>query len=115
MDDIMSMLAQALRPMERKFFKRAVCADGFTVSVQASEFSYCTPRDNIGPWTAVECGFPSAKDPVLEEYAEDPSAPIDKDDKTVQTVYPYVPSDVVMSIIESHGGLVEGELPPMKV
>lgn len=30
------------------------CRDGAVFSVQASEFTYCTPRDNTGPWTAVE-------------------------------------------------------------
>jgi hypothetical protein len=30
------------------------CRDGSVFSVQASEFTYCTPRDNTGPWTAVE-------------------------------------------------------------
>lgn len=30
------------------------CRDGTVFSVQASEFTYCTPRNNTGPWTAVE-------------------------------------------------------------
>ena len=50
-----------------KYFKRPganqipeiVCKDGTTLSVQASEFHYCTPRDNKGPYTHVEIGFPS--------------------------------------------------------
>lgn len=30
------------------------CGDGTVMSVQASEFHYCVPRSNEGPWTAVE-------------------------------------------------------------
>ncbi len=31
-----------------------VCADGYAYSVQASQFHYCSPRDDSGPWSAVE-------------------------------------------------------------
>ena len=95
----------------RKHFERVVCADGFSVSIQASEGNYCSPRNDFGPWESVECGFPTAKDPVLEEYAEDPEAPIEGGQ--VQTVYGWVPSAVIEKIIASHGGLVEGECPPL--
>ena len=97
----------------RKHFKRVVCADGFSVSIQASEFNYCSPRDNVGPWTSVECGFPTAKDPALEEWAEDPGALIQ--DGQVQTVYGWVPSEAIMQLIETHGGMVDGELPELIV
>lgn len=30
------------------------CADGVQFSVQASQFTYCSPRDDQGPWTSVE-------------------------------------------------------------
>ena len=30
------------------------CGDGTEFSVQASEFTYCQPRNNEGPWTHVE-------------------------------------------------------------
>jgi len=30
------------------------CGDGTRFSVQASEFTYCQPRNNLGPWTHVE-------------------------------------------------------------
>ena len=98
---------------ERKYFERVVCADGFSVSVQATQFNYCTPRDNAGPWSSVECGFPTSKDPILEKWAEDPEAEICKESGLVQTVYGWVPSKVILEIIESHGGMVSGELPEM--
>lgn len=30
------------------------CADGVQFSVQASQFTYCSPRNDQGPWTSVE-------------------------------------------------------------
>lgn len=30
------------------------CRDGTRFSVQASDFTYCKPRNNTGPWTHVE-------------------------------------------------------------
>lgn len=30
------------------------CRDGATFSVQAGDYLYCTPRNNVGPWTHVE-------------------------------------------------------------
>ena len=106
---------------ERKYFDRIVCADGFSVSVQASSSNYCSPRADEGPWESVECGFPTEKDSVLQEYAEDPNAgttrvgPNGEDVETgqIQTVYGWVPSQIIMQIIESHGGMVGGELPEM--
>lgn len=80
--------------------KRIVCADGFTLSVQASFGAYCRPRRNIGPWYEVEIGFPSARpsDDVMQ-YVEDPKDP-------TGTVYGYVPVELVNALIEEHGGMV---------
>ena len=87
-------------------YKTVQCADGFSVSVQAHGQGYCNPRSDAGPYTSVECGFPSSYDFHLHEYAEDPADP-------TGTVYGWVPAYVVRMCIESHGGMVEGELPPM--
>lgn len=76
-----------------------VCSDGFQMSVQASRTHYCAPRDNQGPWCAVEIGFPSARDEKLMPFAEDPEKP-------TETVYSYVPIDVVAAVVEAHGGMV---------
>ncbi len=80
------------------------CADGFTMSVQASERNYCEPRDNFGPYLSCEVGFPSSYDFYLREYAENPSDP-------TQTVYGWVPAHVIRMCIDAHGGIVAGELP----
>ena len=91
--------------------KRVECADGFSMSVQASGFNYCTPRDNDGPYSEVEIGFPSERDSDLDDWIEDPGAVICPDTNMVRTVYAYVPASVVANIIEKHGGMIAGELP----
>jgi hypothetical protein len=75
-----------------------LCKDGFKFSVQASSFHYCSPRNNIGPYSHVEVGYPSQTPiPEIMEYAEDASKP-------TQTVYGYVPVELVQKLIDAHGG-----------
>jgi len=38
---------------------RVVCKNGFSLSVQASQYRYCSPRSDTGPYTHVEIGYPS--------------------------------------------------------
>lgn len=87
-------------------YERVVCADGFTVSVQASRIRYCVPRNNSGPYSAVELGFPSEGDSLIQGYAED-------QDQPTNTVYGWVPADIVRQLIAKHGGIVAGEVPPL--
>jgi len=75
------------------------------MSVQAGSTQYCSPRDNRGPYKAVEVGFPSQYEELLIQYAE-------RDDDPTKTVYGWVPSSIVTLVIAKHGGIVEGELPP---
>ena len=89
-----------------KLNEAVVCADGFKMSVQANSTAYCEPRPGIFEnYTLVEVGFPSAMEPMLMPYVED------RDDPT-QTVYAYVPVEVVTNVLVKHGGLVSGEVPP---
>ncbi|MBM37827.1 MAG: hypothetical protein CMO97_02025 [Woeseia sp.] len=90
----------------RPEFELVRCADGFSMSVQASTYNYCSPRNNTGPWDSVEVGFPSDYEHCLMPYAEEP-------DRPTETVCGYVPNVLVRSIIEVHGGLVSGEVPPI--
>ena len=72
------------------------CADGVTLSVQASETHYCEPRDNKGPYTEVEVWcIRNCTAPVTQfEYEEDePSG--------------YVPIEKVAAFIDQHGGFKE--------
>jgi len=84
--------------------KKVSCADGFSMSVQASTFNYCAPRNDDGPYSQVEVGFPSAREEMLMDWAEDPDDP-------TGTVYGYVPVSVVTNVIAKHGGIVDGDVP----
>ena len=66
------------------------CADGTTISVQASQFHYSTPRSDCGPYTHVEVWLATA--PVTEfDYSDEgPSA--------------LVPIEKVVEFIDNHGG-----------
>lgn len=75
-----------------------VCKSGLKMSVQASKNHYCSPRNDVGPWTAVEVGFPSRLIPELEQYAGDWESP-------TNTVYGFVPIHLVEKIIQDNGGL----------
>ena len=89
-----------------KHFEEVVCADGFSMSVQASETHYCSPReDGAEKYTAVEVGYPNPPEPLLMYLAED-------QDKPTMTVYPFVPAQLVALVIAKHGGMVAGTLPP---
>lgn len=77
-----------------------VCADGFEISVQASAGHYCAPRNSQGPWTEVECGFPSEDVPTL-------SAHKDGDDEDTKSVFGWTPIELVNELIASHGGIKE--------
>ena len=95
--------------MRKKMYKRnevVVCADGFRMSVQAHDGAYCSPRANDAEkYQAVEVGFPTQEEPLIMEWAESPDDP-------TNTVYGWVPVDVVTNVIVKHGGIVEGEVPP---
>jgi hypothetical protein len=81
---------------------RIVCKDGFSMSVQAGYYLYSIPRIDMksGNYEAVEIGFPSEKEELICEYAEDSS------DYT-ETVYPYVPIEIVEQVIKKHNGMVK--------
>ena len=78
--------------------KRVVCADGFSMSVQASAYHYCSPRISNEPeYFSCEIGFPSERVEALMKYAEDADRPTD-------TVYGWVPVALIDQIIAEHGG-----------
>lgn len=76
------------------------CVDGFSVSVQGGKGNYCEPREDFAEeYISVELGFPSEHEPLLDEYQEG-----ERTDPT-DTVYGWVPVELVEEIIEKHGGL----------
>ena len=87
--------------------EQVVCADGFSMSVQASKTHYCTPRiDNAKDYTSVEVGYPNRHEPLLIEWMD----AID-DSEATNAVYGYVPSQRIALVCAKHGGVISGELP----
>lgn len=82
------------------FFPRIQCSDGFSMSVQARDGCYCEPRNDAGPWSAVEVGFPSEREGLLMEWAEDAERP-------TETVYGWVPLHIIKAVIALHEGTNE--------
>ena len=75
---------------------RAIMADGFEISIQASEAHHCSPRKTyFGPYISYELGYPSSDDDLLHEYEDG------FDDGT----FSYVPANVVEALVEKHGGI----------
>jgi len=79
---------------------RIKCVDGFSLSVQASRTHYCRPREDEGPYSAVEVGYTSERVESFIPFAEDADNPLD-------TIYGWVPIELVEEAIESHGGMKE--------
>jgi len=104
LDALQVMLAPSDKPftgMYKPFTPTVVCADGTTLSVQASRAHYSSPREDTGPYTAVEVGFPSDILPALLKHAEN------SEEDPTRTVYGFVPIEVVAAAIDFRGGLKE--------
>ena len=97
--------------MRKPHNPRITCKDGFTISVQARDSAYCTPREDYPdtPYTHVECGYPSST-PMTKELREFAECVISDMDYT-DTVYGYVPVEVVQAELDAHGGIVDGCMP----
>ena len=72
--------------------------DGFTAQVSASALHYSDPRNDHGPWRKAEVRYLSQTYTPLNLYAED------KKD-LLNTVYRYVPLDIVCNMFNEHKGL----------
>jgi len=85
-----------------------ICADGFKVSIQASEFHYCSPKVSglYVIYTSVEVGYPNEDEELIAKWQENP-----RSERPTYDVYPYVPAEVVSMMIAKHGGMVKGECP----
>ena len=89
----------------KALYPEIVCNDGTTLSVQASELHYSMPKQDNGPYTHYEVGFPSEQPhEAMMEYAEDKDSPL-------HTVYTYVPKHIVQEFINLHDGIKIGVLP----
>ena len=86
---------------------RITCKDGFTISVQAHDGSYCQ-RNTEGKLLTVECGFPTWTPGTSQfrNYAE-----LCGTDDYTDTVYGFVPVEVVQAELDAHGGIITGVMP----
>lgn len=82
-------------------FPRMACVDGFSMSVQGHGGAYSTPRDDFADhYSAVEVGFPSEREELLMPYIDG-----GEDTDPTETVYGYVPIEIIERVIAKHGGL----------
>ena len=81
-----------------------VCTDGFTMSVQVGYSLYSTPKKVAKRYSAVEIGYPSEHEPLIEEYAECYTFE-ELDIDFTDTVYGYVPVKLVDKVLKKHGGI----------
>ena len=86
---------------------KIVCVDGFEMSVQVGYSLYSTPKKVAKRYSEVEIGFPSEREPLIEEYVElgifDTAQ--GKGVDYTDTVYPYVPVKIVNKVLKKHGGI----------
>ena len=96
-------------------FKRpkVVMGDGVSMNVQASAFHYCEPRrSGLEAYESYEVGYPSEVIEQLREYAE---TPVENDEELLQSIYPFVPAEIISQIVMEHGGIdKEATLHPEK-
>ena len=81
-----------------------VCSDGFEMSVQVGYHLYSEPKKVAKRYSKVEIGYPSEREPLLEEYVELSLFDENFVDYT-DTVYPYVPVKIVDKVLKKHGGI----------
>ena len=79
-----------------------VCSDGFEMSVQVGYSLYSEPKKVAKRYSAVEIGYPSEHESLIEEYAENI---FEEGLDYTNTVYPYVPVKVVDKVLKKHGGI----------
>ena len=77
--------------------KRLDINQALNISIQASEYSYCSPREllfDLQEYYQFELGFPNFTPPdYIMEYAENPDEP-------QETVYGYVPYELIQRMID---------------
>jgi len=98
-DYVNEYLATARRPVA----EHIRCADGATLSVQASSIHNCTPKSDTGPWEAVEVWLikgPKGNNVSITTWAA-------WSDGRRQGPYDRVPVRLVNKFIKRHGGLAQ--------
>jgi len=91
--------------MQRRY-EKITFNSGLEISAQAGEGLYSHPRNDCGPYSAIELGYPSAVDSIIADYAESPDYPL-------ETVYPWVPAGVFIALLIKNGGVMHGTYPEL--
>lgn len=86
-------------------YDHVVCDDGARVSVQANRTFWCVPRNDVGPYSAVEAYVPPGAPPPPESWTpyREPGD---------NAIFTKLPVALVWEYIDAHGGMVSGDLPP---
>ena len=77
---------------------RIICNDGFKMSVQGGTGMYSNPREMTDFYLSMEIGFPSQKEELIMEYAEEA-------DRPTETVYGWVDCKIIQQVIDKHKGI----------
>lgn len=80
---------------------RIVCADGISLSVQASPLHYCDPRTVEGPHLLVEVGY--LRDAAGKNLPAPPNW--EEHGDVLGPVFNYTPIALVEAFIAQHGGI----------
>jgi hypothetical protein len=100
----------------KPLYGRVEFNNGGKVSIQASRSHYSKPRNDEGPYTHVEIGFPTRETRIpklLIRFEETSQHGQGEDFNPYDSVYPYVPASVVNKLIQMNGGVKSGEVPPL--
>ena len=100
----------AMQEMKISHNPYVVCKDGFTMSVQAGQSCYSVPKDVADKYEEAEIGYPSTPEVLIKQYAEImdvEEASVEDDSWLCDTVYPYVPVNIIDKVIRKHGGIDE--------
>jgi hypothetical protein len=79
------------------------CKSGLTLSIQANKGVQCCPKEDNGPYTEFEVGFPSKTIADLMPYIFDHYGK--GDPKPTASTYWFVPAEVINKVINDNGGM----------
>jgi hypothetical protein len=87
-------------PKDRGDRRRFVCGNGLSFLLRAGKYLFSKPQSETGPWESVEVAYTSRPVPELFPYEQIP-----RQRNSRESVYQYVPVEVVDDIIEKNGGI----------
>jgi len=79
--------------------------NGGGISMQASHYHNCVPKDDEGPYESIELGYP-------DEMVKIPEEMYTFEEQGSDGLYNFVPASVVVKLIELNDGVKSGEVPP---